>query len=204
MYKTYYDSRDKQTSYVLKCRPEDIEIVILGNTLHGAKRNGINGTFYDTPRPSLPQSCWGLAVNEGKPIGVNAYTTSGKGIKRGVIAWDGKKMVCQRINHYKEIPNMKWGISGAMLMPKYSRTVEKYLSDVYRKTNHTVIGYDKAMNIYVFVRTNSTMERLVQSCKFFGLEGAISLDGGGSSQLRFNDKGFASSRKINSAVLVKG
>ena len=203
-YKAYYDSKDKQTSYVIKCKPEDIGIVILGNTLHNAKRNGVNGTFFDTPRPSLSQSCWGLAVNDGKPIGVNAYTTSGKGIKRGVIAWDGEKMICQRINHYKEIPNMKWGISGVMLVPDYNRYSEKYLSDVYRKTNHTVIGYDKDMNIYLLVRTLSTMERLVRSCKFFGLVGAVSLDGGGSSQLRYNGKGLTSSRKINSAIVLKG
>ncbi|MDD3414832.1 MAG: phosphodiester glycosidase family protein [Lachnospiraceae bacterium] len=202
-YEEYYDSKDKQKSYVLKGKPEQTKIIILGNTLSNAKVNGINGTFFDTPRPALPQSCWGLAVNDGKPIGANAYTTSGKGIKRGVIAWNGKEMICKRINRYTEIPNMKWGISGVMLMPDYNRYVEKYLSDIYRKTNHTVIGFDKNFNIYMFVRTYSTMERLVKSCKFFNLIGAISLDGGGSSQLNYNGKGYKSTRKINSAIIFE-
>lgn len=178
--------------------------MLLGDTLHGAKKNGVNGTFYDKPKPALAKSCWGLAVNNGKPIGPNAHLTDWPGLKRGVVAWDGKQMVCRRINKYTEIPNMIWGISGVMLVPEYSRTIEKYLSDIYRKTHHTIIGFDKDMNIYLIVRTNSTMERLIQSCIFFGLVGAISLDGGGSSQLNFNGKGYKSARKINSAVLVRG
>ncbi|MDD2480782.1 MAG: phosphodiester glycosidase family protein [Lutispora sp.] len=189
--------------YMIKGKPQNIEVVLLGNTLHRANVNGINGTFFDTPRPTLPQSCWGLAVNEGKPIGPNAYLTHWKGTKRGTVAWNGNKMICQRINHYREIPDMIWGISGVMLLPDYNRWAEKYLSDVYRRTNHTVIGFNRD-DVYLMVQKNCTMTQLIKTCKKFGLEGAVSLDGGGSSQLRFNGKGLTSSRRINSAVVLKG
>lgn len=189
--------------YMIKCKPQNVEVTLLGNALHKANVSGINGTFFDTPRPTLPQSCWGLAVNRGKPLGPNAHLTDWKGTKRGTVAWNGSKMICQRINHYREIPEMVWGISGVMLIPDYNRWIEKYLSDVYRRTNHTVIGFDKGY-LYLIVQRNCTMTQLVKTCKRFGLEGAVSLDGGGSSQLRFNDKGFISSRRINSAVIVKG
>lgn len=189
--------------YMIKCKPQNVEVTLLGNALHKANVSGINGTFFDTPRPTLPKSCWGLAVNKGKPLGPNAHLTDWKGTKRGTVAWNGSKMICQRINHYREIPEMVWGISGVMLIPDYNRWIEKYLSDVYRRTNHTVIGFDKEY-LYLIVQRNCTMTQLVKTCKRFGLEGAVSLDGGGSSQLRFNDKGFISSRRINSAVIVKG
>ncbi|MCK9218151.1 MAG: hypothetical protein M0P77_09595, partial [Firmicutes bacterium] len=103
-YHEYYDINDKQTTYLIKCKPTDIDIVILGNTLHGANKNGINGTFFDTPNPKLTKSCWGLAVNNGTYIGENSFLTDWGGTKRGVVAWNGKELVCRRINHYTEIP----------------------------------------------------------------------------------------------------
>lgn len=203
-YQEIYDTADKQTTYVIRCRPEEIDIVILGNTLHGANVNGINGTFFDTPNPKLTTSCWGLAVNDGKPIGENAHTVDYGGLKRGVVCWDGENLICRRINHFREVTNMIWGISGVMLMPSYDRYVEKYADDIYRKTHHTVVGYDKDYNVYLMVRTDSSMTKLIQVCAELGLVGAVSLDGGGSSQLNYNGKGYKSSRKINSAVIVMG
>lgn len=178
--------------------------MILGNTLHGVGVSGINGTFFDTPNPKLTKSCWGLAVSGGKPIGENAHTVDWGGLKRGVIAWDGMDMKCRRINHYKEIPNMVWGISGVMIMPEYDRYIEGYATDVYRKTHHTILGFDKDYNVYSIVRTNSTMEKLIQVCKDLKLIGAVNLDGGGSSQLNFNGQGYKSNRIINSAIIVRG
>ena len=189
--------------YIIKCKPQNAEVTLIGNTLCRANANGINGTFFDTPRPALPQSCWGLAVNKGKPIGPNAHITDWRGTKRGTVAWNGSEMLCQRINHYSEILGMVWGISGVMLVPDYNRWAERYLNDVYRKTNHTVIGFDEEY-IYLMVQKNCTMTQLIKTCKKFGLKGAVSLDGGGSSQLRFNGKGVFSARKINSAVIIKG
>lgn len=189
---------------MIKTKPQNVEVVLLGNTLHGAKKNGINGTFFDTPRPTLPQSCWGLVVNKGEPIGPNAHITDWKGTKRGTVWFDGENMHCERINNYKEAGYMEWGISGVMLLPDYNRWVELYLSDIFRKTNHTAVGFDVDGNVVLFVQKNCSISQLIQTCKKFSLVGAISLDGGASSQLRFSNKGLASSRKINSAVLVRG
>lgn len=125
------------------------------------------------------------------------------GKKRGVVAWNGSKMICRRINKYTEIPNMVWGISGVMLLPSYDRYVEGYASDIYRKTHHTMIGFDKENNVYLMVRTNSTMTQLINQCAKLNLVGAINLDGGGSSQLNYNGKGFRSNRIINNAILIK-
>lgn len=178
--------------------------MILGNTLHGVGVSGINGTFFDTPNPKLTKSCWGLAVSGGKPIGENAHTVDWGGLKRGVVCWDGKQMICRRINKYTEIPGMVFGISGVMLKPDYDRYIEGYVADIYRKTNHTVIGFDRENNVHLFVRTNSTMTQLINICVKLNLVGAVSLDGGGSSQLNFNGKGYKSTRKINSAIIVRG
>ncbi len=203
-YQELYDPSDRQTLYYIKCRPQDIDIVILGDTVHRAAVNGINGTFFDTPNPKLSKSCWGLAVSNGKPIGENAHTVDWGGLKRGVLAWDGESMICRRINHFREVAKMIWGISGVMLVPDYSITIEKYAADIYRQTHHTMIGFDKENNVYLMVRTNSTMEKLVQICKALSIIGAVSLDGGGSSQLNYNGKGYKSSRVINSAIIVRG
>jgi len=190
--------------YLIKTKPQKIKIVILGDTLHNAKVNGVNGTFFDTPNPKLASSCWGLAVDEGRPLGSNSHLTDWKGRKRGTIAWNGKELICKRINKYTEIPDMIWGVSGIMLLPSYDRYAEEYFSDVYRKTNHTVIGFDANNNVYLLVKTNVDMKKLVKICNELRLVGAVSLDGGGSSQLNFNGRGYKSNRKINSAVLVTG
>lgn len=201
---TYQEFTDNgQKIYLIKCKPQDISIKIIGNTLHGAKVNGINGTFFDTPNPKLTKSCWGLAVSEGKPIGENSFTVDYGGRKRGVVAWNGKEMICRRINKYTEIPNMIWGTSGVMLLPEYSRSAEEYLDDVYRQTNHTVIGFDKNNIAHLIVRENSTMTQLINLCAKLNLIGAVNLDGGLSSQIRFNDKGLKTMRILNSAVIVK-
>lgn len=199
-YKMYTDGAER--THVIKCRPEDIEITILGNTVHAANVNGINGTFFDTTKAMTdPSACCCLAVNDGKPIGPNAHVTNYSGHKLGVVAWDGKRLYSEKITDYKEIPGMIWGIGGVQLLPEYNP--KDFLPDVHRTANHTVLGYDKEGYVYLIVRTNASMQRLLKTCSNLGLIGAVSLDGGGSSQLHFNGNGIKSTRKINSAVIVK-
>ncbi|MBU5440339.1 phosphodiester glycosidase family protein [Tissierella sp. MSJ-40] len=76
-------------------------------------------------------------------------------------------------------------------------------SDVLGKTNHTGMGY-KNNKIYLFAKERCTMKEFLHSIKLLELQGAIFLDGGGSTQLYYKgNKGISSSRVLSHGVFIK-
>lgn len=191
-------------AHIIETDPENIKIQILGNTLKTAGVYGINGTFFDTPRPQLPGSCWGIATNNGKPIGGNSMLVSyDKNIRRGTIVYYGDGIVeVLRVNNIDEIGPHKWAISGYMIHPDMDFAYEKMPSGIDYRTAHTYIGY-KGKSIYLIVKPNHMIKNILPLIRELKLEGCIVLDGGGSSQLRHPEGSILSSRKINSAILLK-
>lgn len=190
-------------AHIIETTPDNIDIKILGNTLDNVY--GINGTFFDTPNPTLPNSCWAIATNDGHAIGGNSmlvsYTSS---IKRGTIVYyaDGNIEVLRvnSINEFKK-PH-KWSISGYSVYPYMGFAAEKMSSGIDYKTAHTYIGY-KGNKIYLIVKPYHMIKDILPLVKELNLDGCILLDGGGSSQLRHPSGSYKSTRKINSAVLLK-
>ena len=88
----------------------------------------------------------------------------------------------------------EWAIGGLGILTPYgySPTSEGFsgvYSDVLRTTNKTFMGYKKDEDlIYLCIRPNSSHDRIIDSAKNLKLDFAISLDGGGSSSLKINDK----------------
>lgn len=195
----------KGNAHVIETVADNIEIKILGNTLHNAGVFGVNGTFFDTPRPGLAKSCWGIATNEGEAIGGNSMLVSyNRNIKRGTIVYytDGTVEVVRvnSINEFKK--SHKWSISGYSVYPYMNFKEEKMPGGIDYKTAHTYIGH-KSNNIYLIVEPNCMIKDILPLVKSLGLDSCIVLDGGGSSQLRHPGGNFKTSRKINSAVLLK-
>ena len=198
----YYKIGD---AHIIETTPDNIEIAILGNTLHGANRYGINGTFFNTEKPELPSSCWAIATMNGKPVGGNSMLVSyDKNIKRGtVIYFEDNTIGMAKVNNINEFwkPHI-WCISGYTMLPYMDFEGEKMPSGINYKTAHTYLGY-KDEKIYMIVKPSHMPAEVVPLLKQLNLKGCILLDGGGSSQLRHPQGSFTSTRKINTAVLLK-
>ena len=191
---------------IIKTTQDKIYIQQLGGkTLRQVGAYGINGTFFDTPRPELTKSTWQIAVNNGKPIGENAHTNSYKGIKRATIINTEKGTTIQRINSIQEIKEkINWAIGGIGLYPSYDPKIEQVPQDILRNTNHTAIEFNKD-TIYLIVSEPMNMITFKEKIlKTIPVQGIVALDGGGSTQMLWkNNKGIHTTRKLNNMIGVK-
>ena len=182
---------------VIETNPDNVYVSLLpGKTLREFGIYGINGTWQNTREAHLPRSVWGLAGNGNKAIGPNSYQNSPNGHKRGtIIYYEDGTIEVKRINNINEIDKpFKWCIGGGMLIPDYNPTLEKIASDILRTTAHTGIGY-KRNRIYLFVHSKCSMHAFRDYVEKLNLDGAIFLDGGGSTQMNYKgNKGIHSSR----------
>lgn len=193
---------------VIKTTADKIYIQQLGGkTLRQVGAYGINGTFFDTAKPGLKESTWGIAVNKGKPIGPNADKNHwDKSIKRGTIIYGEGKLTVERINNISEVKRkVIWAIGGVGLYPSYDPEVEKVPKDILRCSAHTGIAF-KGDVIYLVVTVNPcTMGNFRAKICNLDIDGAIALDGGGSTQMFYkNNFGVHTTRKLNNIVGVKG
>lgn len=202
---SYYEKHDLK---IIETNAENIYVATLpGKNLRQFGIYGINGTWQNNPEAHLPRSVWGLAINNGKAIGPNSHINSPNGHKRGtLIYYEDNTMVVRQINDVKEIDKpVKWAIGGGSLIPYYSPGEEKIAADILRNTHHTGIGFKGSRVFLIVTSTHCTMAQFRQRIMNLGLEGAIFLDGGGSSQMNWKDnKGLHSSRPLSHGIFVKG
>jgi N-acetylmuramoyl-L-alanine amidase len=194
-------------THIIEADPSEISIKLIGDTLKSANVNGVNGTYFDVANPANTNTVWGIAVQDGKPIG-SGVTASYQGYKRGTIYYtqDGKLDIAMANSISELSSNLKWAISGCMIYPAFDYTSQGFIgnhSDVWNHTcNRTGIGI-KGGKVYLFARENTDINRFIQTCQNLGLEKAVMLDSGGSTQLNWNGQGIASTRKISTAVVVQ-
>lgn len=191
---------------IIKTTAEKIYIQQLGGkTLRQVGAYGINGTFFDTKNPELASSTWGIAINKGTPIGPNADKNHwDKSIKRATLIYGEGKLTVERINNISEVKRkVDWAIGGVGLYPSFDPKTEQVPQDILRFTAHTGIAF-KDNNIYLIVSEPCTMYSFKEKILKLNIDGAIALDGGGSTQMFYkNNFGIHTSRKLNNIVGVK-
>ena len=195
----FYDN----TIHIIEVDPQNIKIKTTIGTL---QQDGINGTYYNLKGKEI----YGVAIQDNKPLEKNSYVTNYNGYKRATIYYNGKEIKQKSIYNAKtEIQdNIKWAISGTELYPYYNPKKEGFIgqyADILRKTNHTAIGYNKN-KIYLMVATNQTLDNFRKNIlnSKVAFEGIINLDGGGSTQMRYQGKGIiVSSRKLNHYIAIE-
>lgn len=168
--------------------------------------SGINGTFYAIGKSQI----YGIAINEDRPLEVNSYVSNFDGLKRGTIWYDGKSLYIGRIYNTKTEIKTKidWAISGVELYPNYDPKREGFTgayADVLRKCSHTAIGF-KGAKVYLIAGKDLSMldfrNKILNSSIAF--DGLIALDGGGSTQMRYDGKDIIkSSRVLNHGIFLK-
>lgn len=199
----YYKIGD---AHIIETTPDNIEISILANNLHSAKRFGINGTFYDTNTAPVrsPESCVFIAMNDGKALSNNAQFNGWNAPPRATMIYHTNGKIGFR--QLKNINSIKdstiWAIGGYMIKPYMDFKNEKIPGSVNYKTAHTYIG-SKGDKIFLIVKPNHMISDIVPLVNQLGLEKCLVVDGGGSSQMNHPDGQYRSTRIINSAVLLK-
>lgn len=190
---------------IIETTPDKIYIQQLGGkTLRQVGAYGINGTFFDTKNPELASSTWGIAINKSKPIGPNSDKNHwDKSIKRATIIYGEGKLTVERINNISEVKRkVEWAIGGVGLYPSFDPRTEQVPKDILRHTNHTGIGF-KGNIIYLIVSEPCSMYSFREKILKLNVDGAIALDGGGSTQMFYkNNFGIHSIRKLNNIVGV--
>lgn len=179
---------------------------IEGKTLREIGAYGINGSFFDTPRPRERKSIWAIAVNGGITLGENADRVSyDPDIKRGTLAiYEDGRCEVKSVNNINEIRGAKVAVSGVSLTPKYDPEEEKIASDILRRTWHTAIAY-KGETVYLIVSKRQvdmfTFKQQIDGA--INPDGAIALDGGGSSEFNFKGTYHGSGRKLCTMIGIK-
>lgn len=190
---------------IIKTTPDKIYIQQLGGkTLRKVGAYGINGTFFDTKNPELASSTWGIAINKGKAIGPNSDKNHwDKSIKRGTIIYGEGKLTVERINNISEVKRkVNWAIGGVGLYPSYDVKTEQVPQDILRYTNHSGIAFKNNI-IYLIVSESCSMYSFKEKILKLNVDGAIALDGGGSTQMFYkNNFGIHTTRKLNNIVGV--
>lgn len=198
---------EKLGLHIIKTSPDNIyQQIISGKTLREVGAYGINGTFFDTKKPASPDSCWQIAINNGKFLGKNSHVNSyNRNVRRGTFYIANGRCGVVRINNATELPGgTTFAVGGMMLLPIYDPNAERVLPDILRTTNHTAIGY-KGDEVYLITtKDRCTMYTLYQRLYVLKLDGAVALDGGGSTQMYYEgNRGNHTSRKLNSMIGIK-
>ena len=198
----YYKIGD---AHIIETTPDNIEIKVLGDTL---KENyGINGTFFDTKTAPVtnPESCVFIAMNEGKAISNNAQFNGWNSPPRATLIYHTSGLLgFRKLQNITSIAKTtQWAIGGFMVKPYMDFKNEGMPGSINYKTAHTYIGYDKDQKIYLIVKPNHMIAEIVPLLDQLKITNCIVLDGGGSSQLNHKEGSYKSTRKINTAVLLK-
>lgn len=193
---------------VIKTTADKIYIQQLGGkTLRQVGAYGINGTFFDTAKPGLKESTWGIAVNNGKPIGPNADRNHWKkNIKRATMIYGDGRVTVEYANNLKDIKRDKidWAIGGVGLYPSYNPNYEQVPKDILRCTEHTGIAFKGHVIFLVVTDKPCTMGNFRAKICNLDIDGAIALDGGGSTQMFYkNNFGVHTTRKLNNIIGVR-
>ena len=190
---------------IIKTIPSKIYIQQLGGkTLREVGAHGINGTFFNTKNPELASSTWGIAINKSKPIGPNSNKNHwDKSIKRATIIYGEGKLTVERINNISEVKRkVDWAIGGVGLYPSFDPRTEQVPQDILRYTNHSGIAFKNNI-IYLIVSEPCSMYSFKEKILKLNVDGAIALDGGGSTQMFYkNNFGIHTTRKLNNIVGV--
>lgn len=198
----------KRTSFlnIIKVPSSEVFCYLMqGKTLRQKGWDGINGTFFDTNAPHIPASVWGIAVENGKPIGPNADRVSyNPTMKRGTLCIDNDGNVSvQAVNNINEIkPKPRFAISGLSLSPHYDPVGEMVASDILKRTRHTAIAHKGNTVFLITSRVMCDMRDFKRYVEALGVDGAVALDGGGSTEFSCNGIYQGSGRGLASAIKV--
>lgn len=193
---------------IIKTKAENLEIKVLGKSLNKTNYSGVSGPIYDTQTApvSSPNACVFIAVSNGKAISENAKFNGYNAPPRATIYLreDGR-LGTKQVKSISDLPkDIMFAVGGFMVKPYMDFANEKIPSGVNYKTGHIYVGFDKDNNIYLIAKPYHTIPEIVPTLDKLGIISCVVLDGGGSTQMKYDGKNlFETSRAINTAIVLK-
>lgn len=183
IYKTIGDTK------IIEIDPRNIfSVVTKKKTYKTEQANFVNGIYFINQAVGGPAPN-GIMVNAGVVLANNA--THGLPVSTLIIRGPSDVKIKQILDITQE-PNVWFAISGFGLYPQITAEEEGFegkFADVLRAAHRPIIGYRKSDNkVVIAVRAFTTAQRAHETARNLGLDCAISLDGGGSTTLKINNK----------------
>lgn len=190
---------------IITAKPQDVSFVVSNKRYNQTtSRNIVNGTFFWAGKPN------GIIVNNGKTLW-NDASHAWRGYGQGVLYFDGKNFGVKKVKSASELGSVVWAIGGCTMIggsgyhPSDEGFNGKY-ADILGKRPKTVIAVRNGLvDLLVFKSISHTA--LLSYLKSRGYELAVSLDGGGSTSMKYGNSfkqiPTDKARVINNWVVIK-
>jgi len=200
--KPNYKHSKVATTNVIEVNPLDLKISVQDKPGYGIDVKNFMTSGYQWHHANGETYPLGILVSEGKiisdrqPHGLAAGTL--------IVYKDGSVDVKPLIS-IKEEKNVWFAVSGCSILPKILMHKEGFTgpyADIGRSTWRPVIGYnEKTKKVVLALRPSTNIERGQNTLKNLGCSKGITLDGGGSSILKVNNRSIHSTtRRLYSVI----
>ena len=184
---------------IIETTPDNLTPILATEVEDGAWY-GTNLQFFNRNDPTNPDSCWGIATADGKPIGGNSMLVDYKGSRHGTFVYyeDGTMdvVIVNNINEFEK-PHI-WAASGYYVYP----IMEPMPSTIDYTTSHTYIAF-KGDKIFQIVKPYHRVSEILDLVRSEGYEKIIKVDGGGSAELHYLGMDHNTTRVQNNLLVLK-
>lgn len=169
--------------------------------------NCISGTFQWNNKPNSILFSWGKEINNLSAHGWLGFPDS--------VIWcdkSGKMHICDCVSLDEATKKqVLWAVGGMGLLDHYSPEKQGYCkfvknsktydySDVRRRTNHTVLGYDEKGTVYGFYFNNLSALQINNYLQKNNINHAVLLDGGHVASCN-TDKGKCNAKQRQQNII---
>lgn len=145
----------------------------------------------------------GILVSEGKILSDGQPHNKPAGT---LIVYKDGTVAVKELLTIKNEKNVQFAVSGCSVLPDVKMASAGFVgaySDIGRSTNRPMIGYNPTKKkIIIAVRSSCDINKAKQTLKNLGCNIGITLDGGGSTVLKVNDKLIRSTTRRLYSVLT--
>lgn len=196
---------------MIKTKPENLGIRVVGVTMSASGNYGINGSFFNVKDPSNINQQWCLAINNCNYVtGSTWYATHhlrGYGQSVFTLYKDGTLgcPMLRTVYDYKKSVRFAIGGVGLNNDPAKQGFFGDF-SDVLRETYHTAIVYDKQGYAYLIVtkiKCNYAEFKIMIETNVKDYVDGVMLDSGGSSSIVYKNNILDQGRRLGTIIYIK-
>ncbi len=169
----------------IKVRPENLGIVVGNSRIMDLDYPGVNGTFFWWDNAGNPYPTSILKIKDNI---LRAESNHGPCPQSVLCYYTDGKLGIEVVNNVSELSKpTHWAIGGVGLYNKDNEGFTGAYADIWRKANHTSIGYDSEGFIYLVRSWNVLRVQTIDHMKKLDCVAYMGLDSGSSNQIKTKD-----------------
>lgn len=188
---------------VVELYPQDIKISIEDKAANKINVNNYVTSGYQWNYPNGATYPLGILVSEGKILSDRQPHNKPAGT---LIVYKDNTVEVKELLTIKNENDIWFAVSGCSILPDIKMTSAGFVgvySDIGRSTSRPMIGYNPyKKKIIIAVRSSCDINKAKQTLKDLGCTTGITLDGGGSTVLKINNKLIRSTTRRLYSVLT--